>query len=88
MFTSFSAAREGLLISVTVRSVGSSAADEKSHTSNNAKSATPTPNFNRTGAPDGEKNPSIMPAITSMGMMPATSRTASRPANVMESRRL
>jgi hypothetical protein len=59
------AATEGLLISVAGSLSGSSAADEKSHASNNARSAAPTPNFNTIGAPDGEKDPSTVPAITS-----------------------
>ena len=49
-----------------VRFVGSSSGDEKSHNNSNVESAPPTANFSITGAPEGEKKPSITPAITSM----------------------
>jgi hypothetical protein len=49
------------------RSIGSSAGHEKSHTSNSLKNYASTANFNPAGAPEGEKNPSIVPAITRMG---------------------
>src|SRR5947207_10805164 len=44
-------------------------------------------NFQCGASPDGETKPSNMPAMIRIGMTPTTSRTASAPARVSESRR-
>jgi hypothetical protein len=67
--------------------VAADATGRNNHTSSSANSAPPTVNFSHAGADDGEKNPSSVPAITSSGMIPATSREASAPASAIASRR-
>src|ERR1035438_6730834 len=57
----------------------------KSHISSSEKSSPPTVNLSQTGAFEGEKKPSRQPAMTSMGMMPETSRVASMPPRATDS---
>ena len=49
------------------------------------KRVPPTANLSGTGADEGEKKPSRVPATMSMGMTPETRRVASAPALATES---
>jgi hypothetical protein len=59
-----------------------------SHNPNPKNNTAPVKNFTATGAPDGDRNASSVPAITSSGTVPATSRIASTAALFSESRRV
>jgi hypothetical protein len=56
----------------------------KSQRFSSRKSNVPTENLSSTGKWDGEKNPSNVPAMRSIGMVPASNWTASAPAIVSE----
>jgi hypothetical protein len=59
-----------------------------SHNPSPSNNTAPVKNFTVIGAPDGDRNPSSVPAITSSGTVPATSRIASTAARASESLRV